>query len=100
MPTMKVSVSHSLDPDEAARRIKSLVGDIKKQFADRVSDMKEQWSGHHGQFSFKAMGFEIAGTVDIDSREVQIRGNLPFAASFFKSRIESTIQEKARELLA
>jgi hypothetical protein len=100
MPTMKVSVPHSLDPEEATRRIKNLVGDIKKQFADKVSDVKEEWNGHRGQFSFKAMGFDIAGTVDIDSREVQIKGNLPFAASFFKSRIESTIQEKARELLA
>jgi hypothetical protein len=100
MPSMKVSVPHSLDPDEAVRRIKNLVGDVKKQFADQVSDVKEDWSGHHGTFSFKAMGFEIAGTVDIHPTEVRIEGNLPFAASLFKGRIESAIQEKARKLLA
>lgn len=100
MPTMKVTVPHSLDPAEAARRIKNLVVDVKKQFADQVSDIKEDWSGNHGQFSFKAMGFEIAGTVDVNTKEVQIQGNLPFAASLFKGRIESAIQEKARKLLA
>ena len=100
MPTMKVSVPHSLDPEEAANRIKNLVGDVKKQFADQVSDVKEEWSGNHAQFSFKAMGFDIAGTVDVNAKEVQIEGKLPFAASLFKGRIESAIQEKARKLLA
>ncbi len=100
MPKMKVSVPHSLDPDEATRRIKNLVGDVKKQFADKVTDLREDWNGNNGQFAFKAMGFEIAGIVHVDSKEVRIESDLPFAASMFKGRIESAIQEKARELLA
>jgi len=100
MPKMNVSVPHQLDVEEAVRRIKNLVGDMKKQFGDRVTDLKEEWAGNSGQFAFKAMGFDVSGTVQVDSREVRIEGNLPFAASMFKGRIESTIQEKARELLA
>jgi Putative polyhydroxyalkanoic acid system protein (PHA_gran_rgn) len=100
MPKMKISVLHSLDPDEATRRIKNLVGDVKKQFADKVTDVKEEWSGNNGQFGFKAMGFEIAGTVEVDRTEVRIESNLPFAASMFKGRIETAIQEKAKQLLA
>jgi hypothetical protein len=96
---MKVSVPHSLNPEEAVRRIKNLVGDVKKQFADKVTDVREDWSGYNGQFSFKAMGFNIAGTVEVGAQEVKIEGNLPFAASMFKGRIESAIQEKARQLL-
>jgi hypothetical protein len=65
-----------------------------------VSDVKEEWKGTDGQFSFKAMGFDISGNVQVTGSEVKIQGNLPFAASMFKSRIESTIQEKARQLLA
>ena len=97
---MKISVPHALQPEEAVRRIKNLVGDVKKQFADKVSDVRENWNGSNGQFAFKAMGFEIAGTVMVDNQEVRIESDLPFAASMFKSTIERTIQEKARELLA
>ena len=100
MPKMNVSVPHNLSADEAIRRIKNLVGDMKKQFGDRVTDLKEEWSGNNGQFAFKAMGFDVSGTVQVDAGEVRIQGDLPFAASMFKGRIESTIQERARQLLA
>lgn len=100
MPKMNVSVPHSLDPEEAIRRIKNLVGDMKKQFGDRLTDLTENWRGNNGQFAFKAMGFDVSGTVQVDSKEVRIEGTLPFAASMFKGRIESAIQEKARQLLA
>lgn len=100
MPSIKVSVPHSLNPDEAVRRIRNLVTDIKAQFADKVTDVKEEWTGPHGEFGFKAMGFEITGTVQVDAREVQIQSSLPFAATPFKGRIEAVIQERARQLLA
>jgi hypothetical protein len=100
MPTIKVAVPHSLSPDEAVRRIKNLVRDIKAQFADKVSDVTEEWTGSNGEFGFKVMGFDISGTVQVHVREVQIQSSLPFAAMPFKGRIEGIIQERARQLLA
>jgi hypothetical protein len=100
MPTIKISVPHSLNPDEAVRRIKNLVTDIKAQFADRVTDVREDWTGPNGEFGFKVMGFEIAGTVQVDVKEVQIQSSLPLAATPFRGRIEAVIVEKARQLLA
>jgi hypothetical protein len=100
MPTIKVSVPHSLNPDEAVRRIKNLVTDIKAQFADRVTDVKEEWTGPNGEFGFKVMGFDISGTVQVDVREVQIQSSLPFAATPFKGRIEAVIVERATQLLS
>jgi hypothetical protein len=99
MPTLKVSVPHSLPADEAVRRIRNLVGGIKTKFADKVSDVKEEWSGNNATFSFKAMGFDVSGKVEVGDREVRVQSNLPFAALPFKGRIESTIKEKAKELL-
>ncbi|MCI0415989.1 polyhydroxyalkanoic acid system family protein [bacterium] len=100
MPTINLAVPHSLKPEEAVRRIKNLVTDIKAQFADKVTDVKEEWTGANGAFGFKVMGFDISGTVRVDTREVQIQSSLPFAALPFKSRIEMVIQEKAKQLLA
>jgi len=100
MPTFKIAVPHALHPDEAVRRIKNLVTNIKVQFADKVTDVTEEWTGANGEFGFKVMGFEISGTVQVDVREVQIQSSLPFAATPFKGRIEAVILEKARQLLA
>jgi len=100
MPVLNIAVPHSLRPEEAVERIQKLVSGVKTKFADKVSDVREKWSGNNGEFSFKAMGFDISGTVEVDNREVRIQSNLPFAAMMFKSRIESTIREKATELLA
>jgi hypothetical protein len=46
------------------------------------------------------MGFAASGTVTVSPTDVALALNLPFAASFFKDRIEAAIRDKATELLA
>ena len=100
MSKLNISVSHQLTRDEAAGRIKGLLGQMKEEYGENVKDLKEDWSGDSCRFSFSVMGSSISGTLDILSDKVQINGNLPFAASLFKGKIEETIREKASELLA
>lgn len=100
MPTIKVSIPHKLGADEAKRRIEKLVAETRAQFGDQVSDVKENWSGNRGDFSFKAMGFSVAGNLRVEPSTADIELNLPFAAIPFKSRIEEKISTRAKELLA
>ena len=100
MPKLSMTIPHRLKQDEALRRIKTLLNEVKGQFADKISDLREEWNGNTGKFSFSAMGFSVSGTLTVKSSEVELSGNLPFAASFFKSKIEETIRERAETLLA
>lgn len=100
MPKLNMTVDHSLTQAEALRRVKGLLGDVKIQFADRINDLKEKWTENEGEFSFDAMGFSVSGTLTVTSNTVEIYGKLPFAAAFFKGKIESTIRERAQKLLA
>ncbi len=100
MAKLNMAVSHRLAQDEALRRIKTLLGEVKNQFADKISDLREEWSGNTGTFSFSAMGFSVSGTLTVKPSEVELCGNFPFAAMFFKGKIESTIRERAETLLA
>lgn len=100
MAKLNMAVSHRLAQDEAVTRVKTLLGEVKKQFADKITDLHEEWDGNTGKFSFSAMGFSVSGTLTVKSSEVELSGNLPFAASFFKGKIESTIRERAETLLA
>lgn len=100
MARLDMAVSHRLTQDEAVARIKTLLGEVKKQFADKISDLREDWNGNNGKFSFSAMGFSVSGNLVVKPDKVELTGNLPFAASFFKGKIESTIRERAKTLLA
>ena len=100
MPVIKISVPYKLDPDEAKRRITHLISETKSKFDHSISDVKESWVDHRGTFSFRAMGFSISGTLQVEPSMVQVEIHLPFAAMLFKSRVEKEISSRALELLA
>ncbi|KKP85692.1 MAG: hypothetical protein UR88_C0010G0014 [Candidatus Nomurabacteria bacterium GW2011_GWA1_35_8] len=99
MAKLSIVVSHRLSQDEALKRIKTLLSEVKIQFADKISDLREEWNDNTGKFSFSAMGFAVSGILTVNPSAVELSGNLPFAVSFFKGKIESTIRERAETLL-
>ena len=100
MPKLSMNISHSLSQDEAIKRIKNLLNDVKTQYADKIGDLHEEWNGSTEKFNFSAMGFPLSGTLIVNTSHVEIPGNLPFTAIFFKKKIESTIKDRAEKLLA
>ena len=100
MAKLNMAISHHLTQDEAVKRIQSLLGKVKVQFTDKISDLREEWHGNTGKFSFSAMGFSVSGTLVVKPTKVEILGNIPFTASFFKGKIESVIREQAEAILA
>jgi hypothetical protein len=99
MPGMTISVPHQLTQDEATGRIQRLLAQVKEDYGDRVTDLTETWTGNNAEFSFRAMGFNVSGKLAVEPGKVEMKGNLPFAAMPFKGKIESTIRERAEELL-
>ena len=100
MPSMRIVVPHSLTQDEAMGRIRNLLAEVKNDYGDKVTDLRENWTGNGGDFSFKAMGFGLSGTLAVTPSEVEMNGKFPLAALPFKSRIESMIRTRAEQLLA
>jgi hypothetical protein len=100
MPKLNLTIPHSLTPDEAAQRIRSLLNDLKAEHGDQIDDLKEEWTGHTGKFACTVMGFGVSGILTIEPSTVTITGNLPLAAMLFKGRLEAMIKRHAAELLA
>jgi hypothetical protein len=96
---MKMSVPHELGRDDALQRLKGLLGDMKQQYGDKVTDLQENWTDAGGTFSFKAMGFKLSGTLNVTDTEMQLDGELPWAAKPFQGTVEATIRERAERLL-
>src|SRR5687767_689955 len=100
MPSMTITVPHQLTQEEAIGRIKRLLSDVKNDYGDRVTDLRETWHDTGGEFSFRAMGFNISGSLQVAPGQVELKGSYPFAAMPLKGKIEATIRERATQLLA
>lgn len=100
MTNLTMTIEHRLEPAEAARRITNIIGEVKTRFAGKISNLREEWDGDTGKFSFSFMGFPVSGTLTVTPKEVNISGTLPSAAMLFKKNIESTLRDHAARLLA
>lgn len=100
MPKFTIAVPHQLSESEALDRVKGLLEDLKREHEGTFSDLTEEWSGDSGRFSVKAMGMSVKGGLQVASREVTLNGDLPFAATPFKGRIEQMVRSRMEKLLA
>jgi len=100
MPKINLSVPHALGEEEAKRRVANLIADSRAKFGAHISDVTETWTGNVENFGFRAMGFSIAGKLEVQASQLLIDISFPFAALPFKGRLESEILTHARQLLA
>ena len=99
MPKLEMTIPHKLSQEEALKRIKTLLGEVKKQFANKISNLLEEWGGNVGKFSFSTLGFNVSGRLIVSQSQIELLGNIPFAAVLLKGKIESVIRERANALL-
>jgi hypothetical protein len=99
MPKLTVAVPHSLDPQEATKRLQGFLERVRSRYEDQVSDLQETWGENSGSFSFKTYGFNVKGNVAVQPGEVRVEGDLPFAAMMFKGRVEQTLRENLERLM-
>ncbi|HEV2128862.1 MAG TPA: polyhydroxyalkanoic acid system family protein [Thermomicrobiales bacterium] len=99
MPKMSMQIPHSLSKEEAQSRVQGMITNLKEQYGDRISDLNEEWHGDTGQFSFRAMGYKLAGTLQVTESDVRVNGDIPWAAKPFQGTIEATIRERTERLL-
>lgn len=99
MPKLELKIPHALSKQEALSRIQRVLPELVEQHSDKISDLKETWSGNTGTFKFKLSGFKVSGTVDVEDSVVIISGDIPFLALPFKSQIENTIRQQAELFL-
>jgi hypothetical protein len=100
MPNLNISIPHKLSQDEALRRIKDAIAKAKVQYTGKIEDLQENWNGSVGTFSGSAMAQAVSGTITVNPSEVVLDLALPFAATFFKGKIEADIRAFTAGLLS
>ena len=96
----QMSVAHRLSAEEALKRVKTILGDLQKRYADKISGLHEKWDGDTGTFSFSAMGCKVSGTLVVKDGKATLSYELPWTAKLFRGTIEEKILEQAHIKLA
>ena len=101
MPKFSVVVDHEVARDEVVQRLRGFSEHIRRDAPVEVTDVEEVWDCTGNlNFSFKAMGFKISGTMVTCTLKVTIDGNLPFAALPFRGALENQIADKVKEAIS
>jgi putative polyhydroxyalkanoate system protein len=100
MPKFGVRVPHTLTKDEARSRLERFVEMIEMKYADKVSDLRQSWEGDTLKFHFKSYGIALDGGITVEDNELNLAGDLPFAAMMFKGKIESEIRESLEKIVS
>ena len=101
MANFKVQVPHQLTREEASARIKEHSEKSKADMPREISNLVEEWDDDGNlDFSFKAMGFAISGSMVSGQDAITVSGKIPFAALPFRGMIESQLVQKIESALS
>jgi Putative polyhydroxyalkanoic acid system protein (PHA_gran_rgn) len=99
MAKLNMLVPHALPHGEAFLRVQGEVENLKRQYGDKIGNLRDSWNNDTYVFKGVAQGFAVSGAIRVKPSEIEIAANLPWVAMPFKGRIEAAIRERLTSLL-
>ncbi|MBH58536.1 MAG: polyhydroxyalkanoic acid system family protein [Planctomycetaceae bacterium] len=100
MPGFLTAVDHSLGQTEAQSRVSTFLDQVQNQYQDMVSSWSGEWNENKLNFELIAMNMKVTGVLEVTDDAVLVGGSIPFAMVMFKGRMEKTMRDELRKLLA
>ena len=100
MPGFLTAVDHSLGQTEAQSRVSTFLDQVQNQYQDMVSSWSGEWNENKLNFELIAMNMKVTGVLEVTDDAVLVGGSMPFAMVMFKGRMEKTMRDELRKLLA
>ena len=98
--SVTVSLSHELSPDEVKRRIVAGITDARAKHGELLKGAQETWVGDNQMnFTARAMGQAISGSVRIEPSVVHVTVELPMLLAMLAGKIRPRIESEGRKLL-
>ena len=94
------AVEHQLGSSAAQSRLQDFITQMTTQHDDTIESMDGTWNDNVLTFELTAMGMKVAGTLAVNDDVIEIQGTMPFALSLMRGRMEKTIEQELRKLLA
>ncbi len=96
---MHLKIPHQFSREEALARVKKVLLDGKSQLAGKAEIQEERWEGDTLHFAFSAQGQQISGQLEVQDKAFMLDAKLPFMLKLFEGKIETMIQDQAKQML-
>lgn len=94
-----VSIPHKLGKEEATRRLKAGLGNIRSEYGKIFQVNEEIWSGDRLAFQVTALKQHVGGTVDVAEDHVKLEVMLPWLLAGLAHGIQATVRARATRML-
>lgn len=96
---LTVSIPHRLGKDEAVRRLKSGLADVRTNYSHLFNVQEEAWTGDQLAFRISAVAQTISGTIDVADDHVTLQVFLPWLLAKLAEAIQPLIRREGTLLL-
>ena len=94
-----VSIAHRLSKDEAVRRLKTGLANVRANFGHLFIVQEETWTGDHLQFRVSALGQAASGSIDVLDDHVNLEVVLPWLLAKVAETIQPLIRREGTLML-
>ncbi len=94
-----VSIPHRLGRNEAVRRLKAELGDVRAHYSSLFTVQQESWSGDHLDFRIAALGQSASGSIDVAEDYVTLQVFLPWLLAKLAEALQPLVRKEATLLL-
>ena len=94
------AVEHQLGAPTAQSRLQVFITQMTTQYSDTIDSMDGTWDNNVLTFELTVMGMKVSGTLTVNDDVIEIQGTMPFALSLMRGRLEKTMEQELRKLLA
>ena len=94
-----VSIPHRLGKEEAIRRLKSGLAEVRAKYSQLFAISEEAWTQDRLQFRIAALGQTVSGTIDVAEDSVRLEIFLPWLLAKLAESLQPLIRREGTLLL-
>ncbi|MGC1358998.1 MAG: polyhydroxyalkanoic acid system family protein [Xanthobacteraceae bacterium] len=94
-----VSIPHRLGKDEAIRRLKTGLAEIRTKYSQLFSVSEETWDQARLQFRISALGQAVSGTIDVAEDSVRLEIFMPWLLAKLAETLQPLIRREGTLML-
>jgi Putative polyhydroxyalkanoic acid system protein (PHA_gran_rgn) len=94
-----VSIPHQLGKDEAARRIKAGLAQVRSTFGTHLAALDEAWSSERCDFRVRLLGQTASGNIEVADDSVRLELVLPWMLAMLAERAQRLIKREGQLML-
>jgi Putative polyhydroxyalkanoic acid system protein (PHA_gran_rgn) len=94
-----VSIPHHLGTEEATRRIKSGLAQVRSSFGTHLASVEETWSAERCEFRVGLLGQTARGTIEVAADNVRLEVVLPWMLAMLAEKAQRLIRKEGQLML-